>query len=822
MIVYATDLSNNTGASDQISFTITAPPADTTPPVITITSPEATTYDTDTVDFVFTVDEEASWIGYSLDGAENVTFSGENTISGLSAESHSVIVYATDLSNNTGASDQISFTITAPPADTTPPVITITSPEATTYDTDTVDFVFTVDEEASWIGYSLDGAENVTFSGENTISGLSAESHSVIVYATDLSNNTGASDQISFTITAPPADTTPPTISIISPEQGVVYNTKNVNLELIINEEASWIEYSLDNSANVSIFTNTTLIGLSKGVHNITIYASDLAGNVGISSIISFSVQTDESSPIIQIISPENSTYFDSVNLNFTINEEVDWIGYNLDNGNNVTILGNTTISSLPLGPHNIVIYSNDTSGNMGVSNNVNFSVEAEPPVDIQPPAITILSPLPIVYSVNTVELDFSINEPTSWIRYSLDFQENTTITQNTLLEQLAEGSHSIIVYATDMSGNTGASNQITFTITIPQTDTTPPSITIDSPHQTNYETSNILLDFSINEPTSWIRYSLDFQENTTITQNTLLEQLAEGSHSIIVYATDMSGNTGASNQITFTITIPQTDTTPPSITIDSPHQTNYETSNILLDFSINEPTSWIRYSLDFQENTTITQNTLLEQLAEGSHSIIVYATDMSGNTGASNQITFTITIPQTDTTPPSITIDSPHQTNYETSNILLDFSINEPTSWIRYSLDFQENTTITQNTLLEQLAEGSHSIIVYATDMSGNTGASNQITFTITIPQTDTTPPTIEIKSPRSTTYFNNNISLSYHVENSNVQYYSLDNSQNVTVFGSIILTNISEGEHSLILYAENSRGRVEASEEVNFTSFP
>lgn len=85
--------------------------------------------------------------------------------------------------------------------------------------------------------------------------------------------------------------------------------------------------------------------------------------------------------------------------------------------------------------------------------------------------------------------------------------------------------------------------------------------------------------------------------------------------------------------------------------------------------------------------------------------------------------------------------------------------------------------------------------------------------------PQTNTTTPTIKITSPQSTTYNNPNISLSYEVENSDIQYYSLDKNENVTVFGSIILTNPSQGEHTIILYAENSNGKVEASEEITFT---
>ena len=54
-----------------------------------------------------------SWVGYSLDGAGNVTVSGNTTISGLPAGVHSITVYATDVYGFEGASNTVTFTITA-------------------------------------------------------------------------------------------------------------------------------------------------------------------------------------------------------------------------------------------------------------------------------------------------------------------------------------------------------------------------------------------------------------------------------------------------------------------------------------------------------------------------------------------------------------------------------------------------------------------------------------------------------------------------------------------------------------------------------------
>ena len=86
-------------------------PPDSTPPIISILSPENKTYDVNDISLTFTINESTSWIGYSLDGQANVTITGNTTLSGLSNGSHSLIVYANDTAGNTGASEIIYFSV---------------------------------------------------------------------------------------------------------------------------------------------------------------------------------------------------------------------------------------------------------------------------------------------------------------------------------------------------------------------------------------------------------------------------------------------------------------------------------------------------------------------------------------------------------------------------------------------------------------------------------------------------------------------------------------------------------------------------------------
>ncbi len=86
----------------------------------------------------------------------------------------------------------------------------------------------------------------------------------------------------------------------------------------------------------------------------------------------------------------------------------------------------------------------------------------------------------------------------------------------------------------------------------------------------------------------------------------------------------------------------------------------------------------------------------------------------------------------QLDVTPPQITIISPENKTYRSSSVHLNFTVNESTSWMGYSLDGKENQTITGNTTLTNLHNGSHNIIVYARDYAGNEGASEKVYFTL------------------------------------------------------------------------------------------
>jgi len=338
-----------------------------------------------------------------------------------------------------------------------------------------------------------------------------------------------------------------PIISIISPENKT-YAVNNVFLTFTVTETPLWMGYSLDDQANVTVIGNTTLLGLSDGTHYITVYATDIAGNMGSSDIVYFTVDTVSVS--IDLLSPKNKTYAtDSVSLGFEVDEETSWMGYSLDGQANKTIIGDTILIGLSDGMHSLVVYASDIFGNTGHSDTVYFTV------DTVLPNVEVLSPENKTYAVTDVPLVFTLSETTSLMGYSLDGQMNVTVSGNITLVGLSNGVHTITVYANDTAGNVGRSVSVYFT-----TNALPPNIELFSPENKAYTTNSVSLSFAVNELTLWKGYSLDGQANVTIFGDITLPGLSEGSHSLVVYAKDMTGNTGTSGIVYFAVETRQTE----------------------------------------------------------------------------------------------------------------------------------------------------------------------------------------------------------------------------------------------------------------------
>jgi hypothetical protein len=164
-------------------------------------------------------------------------------------------------------------------------------------------------------------------------------------------------------------------------------------------------------SAN-SFRGNLFLPKLSEGTHSLTVWVTARQNYLSyfvptwaaFSQTINFIVDTI--APNITALSPANANY-DSPNvpLTFIVNDSPAKVAYSLDKQANVTIDGNTTVTNLPNGSHNVTVYAWDNTGNVGSSQTIDFSVQVPEPLLSAPLIAAIAAALCVVGVVVAVYL---------------------------------------------------------------------------------------------------------------------------------------------------------------------------------------------------------------------------------------------------------------------------------------------------------------------------------------------------------------------------------------------------------------------------------
>ena len=230
--------------------------------------------------------------------------------------------------------------------------------------------------------------------------------------------------------------------------------TQQVNLSVNESSQVIWTlnaSGSDDDSQSFFAFANRTndlLVSNTTDTWNLTV--------------------SDNSAPAVSISTPTNDLFSSNtgLNINYTATSgTLDSCWYNND-----SMLINTTLASCAnitsitwsQGQHNVTIYANDTSGNVGEAT-VNFTIDSINPL------ISISSPSNASITNNSV---LSINYSSSDTNLGSCWYSNDTMLTNTTLASCAnitaviwsEGEHNVTIWANDSAGNLNNS-QITFFI---------------------------------------------------------------------------------------------------------------------------------------------------------------------------------------------------------------------------------------------------------------------------------------------------------------------------------------------------------------------
>ncbi|MEK6889233.1 MAG: LamG-like jellyroll fold domain-containing protein, partial [Nanoarchaeota archaeon] len=430
---YAVDSAGNMNNTETRSVTISA--ADTIPPVVTITLPQNTTYNSLPLYFNISLNENGTaWyslnnglLNYTMTGNESANFGRmfNATNSSIADGSYTFYAYANDTTGNNNYTSNVTFVV-----DRTNPSITslVESPsDPATYSTNTVyQFNATVTDSALQ-------AVRIEFNGVNyttnnvagnvynlSITGLGVGAYNYYWRANDSVNNLNVTETQTYTINKANSEvnltlngtSAEGNMSILS-GTSIVLNgtliTGDSGARLLLYNNGTLINNNTREVSNSTTFSNT-------GLYNITIvYVSSQNYSTSSETYYVNVTQADTTAPVVTINSPTNTTY-NSLPLYFNISlNENGTAWYSLNNGlNNYTMTGNESVNfgtmfnstntSIADGSYVFYAYANDTSGNNNYTTNVTFSVDTVVPgVRIDLPAGNL--------TTNSVEFNVTLSE---------------------------------------------------------------------------------------------------------------------------------------------------------------------------------------------------------------------------------------------------------------------------------------------------------------------------------------------------------------------------------------------------------------------------
>jgi hypothetical protein len=218
------------------------------------------------------------------------TIAVHKTLVNLTDGTHRIAVFAQHSDGTTESILYRSITVdTTLPNPYTPFTPAIVSPvNQTTYNAEDVQLIYTIEEEILWSYYYVDFRENLSyFEGNITLSSLSDGQHMLYLYVVTKTGphqqEYSTSQNVFFYV-----DTMAPKVSNLTVNS---IDSGDRLLSFTVDGEASWVGYSLDNQANVTVTDEAVLEDLPFGSHNVTVYAEDAVGNMGTSETLFFTIE---------------------------------------------------------------------------------------------------------------------------------------------------------------------------------------------------------------------------------------------------------------------------------------------------------------------------------------------------------------------------------------------------------------------------------------------------------------------------------------------------------------------------------------------------
>ncbi|WP_134740569.1 carboxypeptidase regulatory-like domain-containing protein [Nocardioides sp. 503] len=729
-------------------------------------------------------------------------------LTGLSEGEHTVLFRAQDAAGNADATPA-SRTVTV---DTTAPDTTIDSgpAEGARLATDEATFGFSgTAGDTAKLECRVDAGEWADCTSPATFTGLGDGDHTVAFRARDRVGNADATPAVrTFRV-----DTAAPDTSVDSgPVEGAVLATDAATFAFSGTVgDTDAFQCRVDDGDWAACASPLALTELAEGEHTVRFRAVDAAGNADATPVVrTFAVDTV--APETRIDSgPADGATLTTGAATFGFSGtagDTDAFQCRVDDGEWADCTSPLALTGLDDGEHTVRFRARDAAGNEDATPaSRTFTVDTVAPdttVDSGPAEGAVLT-------TGTATFGFSGTEgETALLQCRVDDGEWTECTSPLALTGLADGAHTVRFRAVDAAGNADTTPATrSFTV-----DTTAPDTTVDSgpADGATLATGAATYVFSGSAgDTDAFECRVDDGEWADCTSPLALTGLADGEHTVRFRAQDAVGNADATPAVrTFTV-----DTTAPDTTVDSGPADGavVTTSSATFGFSGTAgDTDTLQCRVDEGEWASCTSPLVLDDLAQGEHTVRFRARDAAGNVDATPAVrTFTV-----DTGAPETTVDSGPADGAVLTTASATFGFSGTvgdTAKLQCRLDDGDWAACTSPATFAGLSEGEHTVRFRAQDAAGNADATPAVRrFTVDTVAPDTVvssgPADGSVLTTRSATFAfagsaGDTASVQCRVD---AQAWAACTSP--ATFGSL-----TDGAHTVAFRAVDAAGNVDAS---------
>ena len=674
---------------------------DMTPPTVTIQSPTSRLYNTNTTDLNYTSEDtdsgvDSCWWSDFYGGGGLINCSN-TTLSDIPEGNDTVRVYSNDSVGNVAYTDVSFYVDTIAPTVGAITVVPLYNDGSVNWISGLSAISAPVSDGGSglntttcyytknassvhWFGNpSAYNGSHCVFTDVNTSASVFAGVESINIQVDDLAGNTGSGTPVNVT----PDETAPATVAAGVDSAGNAYTFGTwtnesvlVNLTCTDAESGCNITYYCVDEAD-SCTPNETYSGaflVSPGVTSTWYARFNSIDNMGNEEVVnSETMMFDFTVPHVSIQSPTSTMYTtNTTDLNYSsadVDSGVASCWYEVDGGANSTpsaACDNTTLADLAEGNHTVIVYSNDSVGNIG-SASVGFYVDTIRPtvgtVTVTPLYnngginwITGLSAISAPVSdggsgINTTTCMYATNTSYGWYIIPSAYNgSHCVFTDVNTSASVTGGVKDINVAVYDLAQNLGFGTPVNVTPDEGAPTTTATAVDVlGNPYTfATWTNDSVTVNLTCVDSRSGCNrtmYGLYYGTSCIDIERNYTAPVVVGGEGVIAicfYSVDQLGNTEANSTEQI-----WKDMSAPSITLDSPTATVYGAAAIDLDYSVADTLSGVDtcwYDIDGGSTTELEDcdNTTISGLAEGSHNVTVYVNDSVNNINSST-VTFTV-----------------------------------------------------------------------------------------------------------------------------------------------------------------------------------